>query len=91
MITSGTSGALVLTMLAMVDPGDEVICFDPYFVMYKPLIEVPEKIKMFLEPIPLGRWGQVKEIGALAAYLCSNDAGFITGTDIVIDGGWIAQ
>ena len=46
---------------------------------------------MFLERIPLGRWGKVKEIGALAAYLCSDDAGFITGTDIVIDGGWIAQ
>ncbi len=59
--------------------------------MNKPLIEDPEKNKMFLERIPLGRWGQVKEIGALAAFLCSNDAGFITGTDIVIDGGWIAQ
>ena len=59
--------------------------------MNKPLIEDPEKNKMFLERIPLGRWGKVKEIGSLAAYLCSDDAGFITGTDIVIDGGWIAQ
>jgi len=59
--------------------------------MNKPLIEDPEKNKMFLERIPLGRWGKVKEIGTLAAYLCSDDAGFITGTDIVIDGGWIAQ
>ena len=38
LITSGTGGALVLTMLALVDPGDEVICFDPYFVMYPPLV-----------------------------------------------------
>lgn len=37
LITSGTSGALVLTMLALVDPGDEVIMFDPYFVMYPAL------------------------------------------------------
>jgi NAD(P)-dependent dehydrogenase (short-subunit alcohol dehydrogenase family) len=59
--------------------------------MNKPLIEDPEKNKMFLERIPLGRWGKVKEIGTLAVYLCSDDAGFITGTDIVIDGGWIAQ
>lgn len=59
--------------------------------MNKPLIEDPEKNKMFLERIPLGRWGKVKEIGALAAYLCSEEAGFITGTDIVIDGGWLAQ
>ena len=38
LVTSGTSGALVLAMLALVDPGDEVICFDPYFIMYPPLI-----------------------------------------------------
>ena len=38
LVTSGTSGALVLTMMALVDPGDEVICFDPYFVMYPPLV-----------------------------------------------------
>jgi NAD(P)-dependent dehydrogenase (short-subunit alcohol dehydrogenase family) len=38
----------------------------------------------------MGRWGQPKEIGALAAFLCSDDAGFITGTDILIDGGWCA-
>lgn len=38
LVTSGTSGALVLAMMALVDPGDEVICFDPYFVMYPPLV-----------------------------------------------------
>jgi aspartate aminotransferase/aminotransferase len=37
-VTSGTSGGLVLAMLALVDPGDEVIVFDPYFVMYKSLV-----------------------------------------------------
>ena len=38
LVTSGTSGALVLAMLAMVNPGDEVIVFDPYFVMYPALV-----------------------------------------------------
>jgi aspartate/methionine/tyrosine aminotransferase len=38
LVTSGTSGALVLTVLAMVNPGDEVIVFDPYFVMYPALV-----------------------------------------------------
>ncbi len=37
-VTSGTSGALVLTLLTMVNPGDEVICFDPYFLMYPAFI-----------------------------------------------------
>ena len=37
-VTSGTSGGLVLAMLALVNPGDEVIVFDPYFVMYTSLV-----------------------------------------------------
>ena len=37
-VTSGTSGGLVLAMLALVNPGDEVILFDPCFVMYRALI-----------------------------------------------------
>lgn len=36
-ITSGTSGALMLALCTLVNPGDEVICFDPWFVMYKHL------------------------------------------------------
>ena len=39
-VTSGTSGGLVLAMLALVNPGDEVIVFDPYFVMYKSLVRL---------------------------------------------------
>jgi aspartate aminotransferase/aminotransferase len=38
LVTSGTSGGLVLSVLAMVNPGDEVIVFDPYFVMYPALV-----------------------------------------------------
>jgi NAD(P)-dependent dehydrogenase (short-subunit alcohol dehydrogenase family) len=45
----------------------------------------------FLASLPVGRWGKVEEIGALACYLCSEAAGFITGTDILIDGGWTAK
>jgi NAD(P)-dependent dehydrogenase (short-subunit alcohol dehydrogenase family) len=59
--------------------------------MNKALMEDPEKNAMFTSRIPVGRWGKVEEIGALAAFLCSAEAGFITGTDIVIDGGWTAQ
>ena len=59
--------------------------------MNKPLLENPELAQFFLSRIPLGRWGRPEEIGQLAVYLCSEAAGFITGTDIVIDGGWTAQ
>lgn len=34
LITSGTSGGLVLALAAVLNPGDEVVIFDPYFVMY---------------------------------------------------------
>jgi NAD(P)-dependent dehydrogenase (short-subunit alcohol dehydrogenase family) len=56
-----------------------------------PLIQNPELNQQFISRIPLGRWGKVEEVGQLAAYLCSEDASFITGTDILIDGGWTAQ
>jgi NAD(P)-dependent dehydrogenase (short-subunit alcohol dehydrogenase family) len=45
----------------------------------------------FLANLPVGRWGQVEEIGALTCYMCSEAAGFMTGTDVVIDGGWTAR
>lgn len=57
----------------------------------KVLTENAELTQFFLSRIPVGRWGRPEEIGQLAVYLCSEHAGFITGTDIVIDGGWTAQ
>ena len=51
----------------------------------------PEANAQFLGSVPIGRWGKVEEIGALACYLCSEGAGYITGTDILIDGGWTAK
>jgi NAD(P)-dependent dehydrogenase (short-subunit alcohol dehydrogenase family) len=56
-----------------------------------PLMQNPELSAQFLAKVPLSRWGNPDEIGKLAVYLCSEDASFITGTDILIDGGWTAQ
>jgi NAD(P)-dependent dehydrogenase (short-subunit alcohol dehydrogenase family) len=56
-----------------------------------PILQNPELNQQFISKIPLARWGKVEEVGQLAVYLCSEDAGFITGTDILIDGGWTAQ
>jgi len=47
-ITSGTSGGLVLAMLALANPGDEVIVFDPFFVMYPSLVKLTGAV---LKPI----------------------------------------
>jgi NAD(P)-dependent dehydrogenase (short-subunit alcohol dehydrogenase family) len=59
--------------------------------MNRPITQNPELNQQFISRIPLGRWGKVEEIGQLALYLCSPEAGFITGADLVIDGGWCAQ
>lgn len=55
------------------------------------LMQNPELNQQFLSNIPVGRWGQVEDIGKLALFLCSDHASFITGTDILIDGGWCAR
>ena len=55
------------------------------------VIENPELNRQFLSNIPLGRWGKAEEIGKLALYLCSDAAGFITGSDVLIDGGWTSR
>lgn len=57
----------------------------------RPILDNPEVNAQFLSNIPLKRWGKPEEVGQLAVYLCSEAAGFITGTDIVIDGGWTAR
>lgn len=59
--------------------------------MNLPLMNNPEANAQFLANIPVGRWGDPKDIGTLARYLCSDAAGFITGTDILVDGGWCAK
>lgn len=38
---------------------------------------------------PIGRMGTVEEVAALALYLCSDEAGFVTGNDYPLDGGFI--
>ena len=40
---------------------------------------------------PIGRMGKPEEIGYLALYLCSNEASFITGTCLMVDGGYTAK
>jgi 3-oxoacyl-[acyl-carrier protein] reductase len=51
----------------------------------------PEFLKKTLEGIPLGRAGKPEDIANLVAFLASDEAGYITGQTIVIDGGWIIQ
>ncbi len=51
-VSSGTSGGLVLAMLSLIDPGDEVIIFDPYFVMYVPLVQLVGGVPVLIDTQP---------------------------------------
>ncbi len=52
MVTSGVSGALLLTFMAMINPGDEVIMADPYFVIYKHVINMIGGKCVFVDSYP---------------------------------------
>lgn len=59
--------------------------------MNLPLINDPEKYAAFMSKIPLGRWGELHEIGGLALYLASPASSYVTGAAFTVDGGWTAQ
>lgn len=46
-----------------------------------------EAVQLYAERGPMKRLGSIEEVGALCAFLCSRQAGYITGQSIVIDGG----
>ena len=48
-----------------------------------------EVLAEMAKQVPMNRLARPEEIGALVAYLCSNQAGYITGNTIHIDGGWV--
>jgi NAD(P)-dependent dehydrogenase (short-subunit alcohol dehydrogenase family) len=95
--SSSKAGLLGLTKavaLELAADGVTVNCISPgpfATEMNTVLMQNPEVNQQFLAKIPVGRWGKVDDIGKLAVYLCSDEASFITGTDILIDGGWCAQ
>ena len=59
--------------------------------MNLPLTRDPERFAAFVAKIPLGRWGELHEIGGLALYLASPAASYVTGAAFSVDGGWTAQ
>ena len=52
LVTSGVSGGLLLAFMATVNPGDEVIVPDPYFVMYKHLVNMLGGMCVFVDSYP---------------------------------------
>src|SRR5438093_1434774 len=51
-LTSGTSGGLLLALCCTVNPGDEVIVFDPYFVAYPGLVTLAGGTTVLIDTYP---------------------------------------
>jgi cyclopentanol dehydrogenase len=51
----------------------------------------PEVYRTMVSRIPLGRYGQPEEVALGVLYLASDESAFVTGSELVIDGGWTAQ
>jgi 3-oxoacyl-[acyl-carrier protein] reductase len=54
-------------------------------------ISEEEALQLYAKERPMKRVGTIEEIGALCAFLCSRQAGYITGQSIVIDGGQVTS
>ena len=90
LVTSGTSGALVLAMLALVEEGDEVICFDPYFVMYPALVGMAGGKCVLVDTYPDFRIDPDKVAAAITPRTKlillnspTNPTGVVAGKDVV--------
>jgi cyclopentanol dehydrogenase len=51
----------------------------------------PATRERMLARIPLGRYGEAEEVAYAVLYLASDEASFVTGSELIIDGGWTAQ
>ena len=62
----------------------------PGFIQTEMTVQLPEDIKQkMLEMIPLGRFGSPEDVASVCIFLASEEAGYITGQTIVIDGGMV--
>lgn len=99
-ILGGTSysvakaGIEMLTKNAALDLGEHgirVTAIGPGVIatpLNKHNLRVPGMIEAYLERTPMGRVGTPEDIAAAAAFLASDEASFISGTNLFVDGGW---
>lgn len=73
--------------------GVRVVSIAPTFIdtpLIQPFFDDPTFRKWVLDHIPLGRLGTVEEVASAVVFLASPAAGLVTGSSLLVDGGWTA-
>lgn len=87
--------ALTRNMSAEVTPlGIRVNCIHPGLIetpMTDWVMKSPEILPQVLAQISMGRAGQPNEVAMVAAFLASDEARYVTGQSIFVDGGWVGK
>ena len=86
---AGMHGFTKSLALEVAKRGVTVNTISPGYIATKMVMAVPQEIldTKIIPQIPVGRLGKPEEVAALVLYLCSREAGFLTGANIAINGG----
>jgi acetoacetyl-CoA reductase len=86
---AGIHGFTKSLTLEVAKKGVTVNTISPGFIATRMVMAVPQDVleTRIIPQIPVGRLGQPAEVAALVLYLCSREAGFLTGANIAINGG----
>ena len=92
-----SSMTATLRKVAVKKPGPSIINADPnlwhYGEDFNPakILNIHEEfVKKYSEKVPLGRKAEVKEVSSAVVFLAADESSYITGQNIIVDGGWTA-
>jgi NAD(P)-dependent dehydrogenase (short-subunit alcohol dehydrogenase family) len=93
MTKHGLEGLTKAMAVELAPKGVRVVSIAPTFVdtpLTAPFFENPEFRRWVLDRIPIGRVGTVEEVAHAVVFLASPAAGLVTGSSLLVDGGWTA-
>ena len=86
---AGMHGFTKALSLEVAKKGVTVNTISPGYIGTKMVMAIPKEVldSKIIPQIPIGRLGKPEEVAGLVAYLCSDEAAFVTGANIAINGG----
>src|SRR5574341_64341 len=86
---AGMHGFTKALALEVARKGATVNTVSPGYIGTKMVLAVPKDVMdtKIIPQIPVGRLGTPEEVAAMVAYLCTDEAGFVTGANLAINGG----